>query len=210
MIVFPTCGLYIGLIGVMVFPEEASDRGVKQHVELAWSPDTLTWHRIQEGMPLIGHSPAERERYGETPYDWGTIFASAPVFRDDEIQIYYGAGDWHFFEWRNGYLTLATLRPDGWASYQPISAEAEAVITTELLELGGGTLGITADVDDGGSVHVEVLDADDECMAASLPIGDSVSDGQVVWETDGALDGLSRVRLRFRLRNAKLYGFRIG
>ena len=46
----------------------------------------------------------------------------------------------------------------------------------------------------------------------SQPIVDTVTDAQVAWEADGALDSLSgkRVRLRFRLRNAKLYGFQIG
>ncbi len=211
MIVFPTCGVYIGLVGVMVFPEEDSDRGVKQHAELAWSPDTVTWHRIQEGTPFIGHSPAERERYGETPYDWGTIFAAAPIFGDDEVRIYYGAGDWHFFEWRNGYLALATLRPDGWAGYEPISSDATAVITTELLDFDGETLGVTADVDEGGSVQVEVVNGENELLASSQPIGDTVTDGEVGWEANGVLDGLSgtRARLRFRLHAAKLYGFQI-
>ena len=84
------------------------------------------------------------------------------------------------------------------------------MITTELLEFGGETLGVTADVDDGGSVHVEVVDEENERLSMSQPIVDTVTDAQVEWEADGALDGLSRVRLRFRLRNAKLYGFRIG
>ena len=211
MIVFPTCGVYIGLVGVMTFPEEASDRGVKQHAELAWSPDTVTWHRIQEGTPFIGHSPAEHERFGETPYDWGTIFAAAPIFHDDEVRIYYGAGDWHFFEWRNGYLALATLRLDGWAGYEPISAESAAVITTELLDFAGKTPGVTADVDDGGSVQVEVVDGANERLAASQPIGVTVTSGKVEWESDGVPEGLngSQVRLRFRIHKAKLYGFQI-
>ena len=211
MIVFPTCGVYIGLVGVMTFPEEASDRGVKQHAELAWSPDTVTWHRIREGTPFIGHSPAEHERFGETPYDWGTIFAAAPIFHDDEVRIYYGAGDWHFFEWRNGYLALATLRLDGWAGYEPISAESTAVITTELLDFAGETPGVTADVDDGGSVQVEVVDAENERLAASQPIGVTVTSGKVEWESDGVPEGLngSQVRLRFRIHKAKLYGFQI-
>ena len=182
---------------------------MKQHAELAWSSDTVTWHRVQEGLPLIGHSPAERERYGETPYDWGTIFAAAPIFRDDEIRIYYGAGDWHFFEWRNGYLALATLRPDGWAGYEPIAAKSTAVVTTELVDFDGETLGVTADVDDGGSVHVEVVNEENECLAAIQPIVDTVTDGQVAWEADESFVSLNskRARLRFRLRNAKLYGF---
>ena len=102
--------------------------------------------------------------------------------RDDEIRIYYGAGDWHFFEWRNGYLALATLRPDGWAGYEPISAEAEAVVTTELLDFDGEALGVTADVDDGGSVHVEVVDEENERLSMSQPIVDTVTDGKVEWE----------------------------
>ena len=212
MIVFPTCGVYIGLVGVMTFPEEDSDRGVKQHAELAWSPDTVTWHRIQEGTPFIGHSPAENERFGETPYDWGTIFAAAPIFHDDEVRIYYGAGDWHFFEWRNGYLALATLRLDGWAGYEPISPGSTAVITTELLDFHGETLGVTADVHDGGSVQVEVVDAENERLAASQPITDTVTDGKLAWASDGVLEGLNgtQARLRFRLHTAKLYGFQLG
>jgi hypothetical protein len=118
MIAFPTGGIYMGLLGMMEFPED-SRQYVKQHVELAWSSDTVTWHRIQEGTPFIGHTPAKEERYGNMPYDWGTIFASVPILLDDEIRIYYGACDWYFFDWRKGYLALATLRSDGWAGYEP-------------------------------------------------------------------------------------------
>ncbi|MDE0041368.1 MAG: hypothetical protein OXT74_04995, partial [Candidatus Poribacteria bacterium] len=157
------------------------------------------------------HSPAEHERFGETPYDWGTIFAAAPIFHDDEVRIYYGAGDWHFFEWRNGYLALATLRFDGWAGYEPISAESTAVITTELLNFDGETLSVTADVHDGGSVEVEVVGAENEPLAASQPITDTVTESRVAWGTDGGSVGLSgqHTRIRFRLYKAKLYGFQI-
>jgi len=83
MVVFPTGGIYIGLLGMMEHPTRGSNHHVKQHVELAWSPDTITWHRIQAGTPFIGHTPAKKERYGTMPYDWGTIFASAPIFLDE-------------------------------------------------------------------------------------------------------------------------------
>ena len=94
MVVFPAGGVYIGLLGMMDFPDFQSTDHTKQHVELAWSPDTVEWHRIQPGTPFIGHSPAGKEVYGKMPYDWGTIFASAPIFLDNEVQIYYGACDW--------------------------------------------------------------------------------------------------------------------
>jgi len=46
MVVFRTGGVYIGLLGLMDFPQD-SNYHVRQHVELAWSPDTVTWRHIQ-------------------------------------------------------------------------------------------------------------------------------------------------------------------
>ena len=211
MIVFPTCGIYLGLLGIMVYPGD-SDAEVKQHVELAWSPDTLEWHRIQEGTPFMGHTPSETERYGALPYDWGTIFPSAPIFFDDEIRIYYGAGDGYFFNWRKGYLALATLRPHGWAGYEPTRADTPAVITTQLLTFDRPSIGITADVWEDGSVRVAVLDKAGSQRAVSKPIRTTGTDSAVEWEASQDLASLSgdQVRLRFQLRNAKLYAFQIG
>ena len=210
MIVFPTCGIYIGLIGIMVYPED-SQIDVKQHVELAWSPDTIHWHRIQEGVPFMGHTPSETERYGKTPYDWGTIFPSVPISFDDEIRIYYGAGDGYFFNWRNGYLALATLRSDGWAGYEPIATDTPAVITTQSLTFDGASVSITADVSDGGSVGVAILDKAGNQLINSQPIHSTVTDSRVKWEPSQDLANLrdKEIRLRFQLHNAKLYAFRI-
>ncbi len=211
MIVFPTCGIYIGLLGMMVYPKD-SDVDVKQHVELVWSPDTVQWNRIQEGIPFIGHTPSETERFGTLPYDWGTIFPSAPISLDDEIRIYYGAGNGYFFNWRNGYLALATLRPHGWAGYEPIQSDTPATITTQPLIFDGTSIGITADVSEGGSVLVELLDTVGNQHTISKPICTTGTDFQVQWETSQDLDNLrgDQVRLRFQLRNAKLYAFQIG
>lgn len=211
MIVFPTCGIYIGLLGIMVYPED-SQIDVKQHVELAWSPDTIHWHRIKEGTPFMGHTPAETDHYGALPYDWGTIFPSAPIFFDDEIRIYYGAGDGYFFNWRKGYLALATLRPDGWAGYEPINEGDSAVITTQPLAFNDTSIGITADVWDGGSVCVAILDKTGNQIASSEPIRTTVTDSQVEWETGQDLANLrdAQIRLRFQLDKAKLYAFQFG
>ena len=210
MIVFPTCGIYIGLLGIMVYPED-SNIDVKQHVELAWSVDTVQWHRIAEGTPFIGHTPAETERYGALPYDWGTIFPSAPIFFDDEIRIYYGAGDGYFFNWRDGYLALATLRPHGWAGYEPVNTDTPAVITTPPLPIDTSCVGITADIWDSGSVRVTILDKARNERAISRPLRTTVTDAQVEWETGQGLADLSRdpIRLRFQFHNAKLYAFQL-
>jgi len=211
LVVFPTGGVYIGLLGVMEFIEK-SNYNVKQHVELAWSPDTETWYRIEEGKPFIANSPAEKEHYGYTPYDWGTVFASAPIFLEEEIRIYYGACDWYFMDWRKGYLALATLRPDGWAGYEPISRDAPAVITTKPITGNLASLSITTDVQKGGSVIVSVVDEHGKELVHSEPVANTVSRRRIKWQADVKdLTSLSdgKARLKFELRYAKLYAFQI-
>ena len=213
MIVFPAAGIYIGLLGMMDFPQDpkVSNMGVTQHVELAWSPDSVTWHRIAEGTPFIGHTSADEQRYGTMPYDWGTIFPSAPIFLDNEVRIYYGAGDWFFFDWRKGYLALATIRPDRWAGYEPLSAQSTAEITTSQFEFDGQNIAITADVGEGGSVLVSVLNKEGGEPAIAEPVYATVTDGQTIWVEKRGLKAFSGrpIRLRFQLRKAKLYSFSI-
>ncbi len=208
MVVFPAGGVYIGLLGIMEFPREKSNYNVKQHVELAWSPDTVTWHRIQQGTPFIPHSPGANETYGKMPYDWGTIFASAPIFLDDEVRIYYGACDWYFFDWRKGYLALARLRPDGWAGYEQEAGNKPAIITTTPVVCTGGMLRLCADVDKKGFVKVTLIDKNG-ILAQSRIIKKTVTDGAVKWLDKFSLKNLrgKDVRLRFELKNAKLYSF---
>jgi hypothetical protein len=191
---------------------DKSNYNVKQHIELAWSPDTVTWYRIEEGKPFIANSSAEKEHYGYTPYDWGTNFASAPVFLDDEIRLYYGACDWYFFDWRKGYLALATLRPDGWAGYEPVSSDAKAVVTTKPLKVDAVSLSVTADVQDGGSVVVAIVDEYGKELVRSEPVGNTVTSGRIKWQADVkdlASMGDGKARLKFVLRNAKLYAFQV-
>ncbi|MCK4294732.1 MAG: hypothetical protein KAY65_16135, partial [Planctomycetes bacterium] len=208
MVVFPTGGAYIGLLGIMEFPE-GSNYHVRQHVELAWSPDTIKWYRIQAGTPFIAHSPASTEKYGTMPYDWGTIFASAPIFLEDEVRIYYGACDWYFFDWRKGYLALGTLRPDGWAGYEQIDGNKPASITTTPIVCTGNELQLCVDVGKKGFAKVTILDKDNRKLAQSKLVKKTVTDTEVKWLDKFSLENLKGkdVRLRFELKNAKLYSF---
>ena len=146
-------------LGSGCYHPEDSNIDVKQHVELAWSPDTVHWHRIAEGTPFIGHTPSETECYGALPYDWGTI---TPAF-----------------------------------------------ITTQPLTFDEPSVGITADIWEGGSVRVEILDKMGSQCAVSKPIRTSVTNTQVEWDTRQSLANLSGnpIRLRFQFHNAKLYAF---
>lgn len=210
MVVFPAAGVYIGLLGLMEFPDADDNASTKQHIELAWSPDSRQWHRIEPGRAFIDHSDAAEIEYGRTPYDWGNLFASAPIFHSDETRIYYGSSDWYFFDWRKGYLALATMRPDGWAGYEPIERTEQASVTTVPLPWSGRTLRLTADIGPNGSVVVIALHASNPAKAESAPILETVTDGEVQGLEDLAeeIESGESVRLRFDLQDAKLYSFR--
>jgi len=200
MPVFRYADLYLGL--VMVF----RPRPNRVHCELAWSPDTVTWHRIDKGTPLIPNS----QKKGD--YDWGCVYAAAyPVCRDREIRLYYGASNGTHNGWRDGFLALATLRPDGFAGYEPIDAAKPATVVTRPVVCSGKTLRITADAR-GGSVGVTVLDADGKTTTAGRPIIDDVTGAPVTLRGGADLSKLhgSRVRLKFELTKAKLYAFALG
>jgi len=198
MPVFYYAGVYMGLPAIY---DSDADR---THTELAWSPDTLVWHRIDPGTPLIANG-AEKGQY-----DWGTVYAAAyPVFLKDEIRLYYGGCDDEHFGWRNGYFCLATLRPDGFAGYEPISPEAPAVIVTQPILSTGHPLALSADVRKGGSLAATLFDADGNTLAQSEPLKKNATDTRLQWPgtfKSTVLKGKT-IYLEFRLKNAKLYSF---
>ena len=198
MPVFYYAGVYIGLPAIY---NSDTDR---THTELAWSPDTVTWHRIDPGTPLIANS-TEKGRY-----DWGTVYAAAcPVLLKDEIRLYYGGCDDKHFGWRNGYFCLATLRPDGFAGYEPISPDVPAVITTRSVLTGGHPIAISADVGKGGSVTATLFDADGNKLAQSTPLRKSAADTELQWPAKlnlAALKGKT-IHIEFQLKNARIYSF---
>ncbi|MFC1600842.1 DUF5695 domain-containing protein [Candidatus Sumerlaeota bacterium] len=200
MPVFFHGGVYLGLIAV--YDREAD----RVSCELSWSPDTVEWHRICPGTPLIANSEEE------LAYDWGCVYAGAsPVFLDDEIRIYYGGSDGRHFGWRNGFFCLATLRPDGFAGYEPLGEGAgkPATIITKPVVVTGSSLRLSADVAAAGYVKVTLLDKDNEELAQGKPLTKTVTDAEVQWPETFSLEGLNgkELKLRFELRDSKLYSF---
>ena len=208
MTIFRDGRVYLGLLGCMNYPSGKSRDGVRQHIELAWSADSYTWHRISPGTPLIGHTPAKARKYGEMPCDWGALFPAAPVILENEIRIYYGASDWYFFDWRKGSLALATLGRDRWAGYEPVNTEQAAMLRTVLLNPRGRLL-VSADVSGSGSVGVTLLDEAGRRLAVSEPVRQTVTNHAVRWAEGFPFNppGDGRVRLIFKIENAKLYAF---
>ena len=199
MPVVPHAGVYLGMVGL--FDIEAS----KQWCELAWSPDSIEWHRIQPGKPLIPNGPVMGD------YDWGCVFTSKPIVSKDEILLYYGANDGRFMAWRSGYFALARLRPDGFAGYEQIAGGSNKTgsLTTNAVLVVGNSLCVSADVAPSGFVKVTVLDKDNKRLAEGELVTTTVSDAKIQWKDKFSLKNLKdkEIKLKFELRESKLYSF---
>ena len=197
MPVFRHGNLYLGL------PAIHNQRTDQVWTELAWSPDTVTWHRACPGSPLIANAGLVGS------YDWGCAYAAAcPAILPDEIRLYYGASNFQHTSWRDGYLCLATLRPDGFAYYEQASGETPATVVTAPLAWSGAPLRVTADLAPIGALGVAVLEPEAGRVLAQGLVTDTITDGIVPW-CDAPPDALSgrAVRLRFTLNGARLYSF---
>ncbi len=198
MPVFYYGGIYLGLVAIH---DQKADR---VWTELTWSPDTVMWHRVLPGTPLIPNSEKEGD------YDWGCVYAAAyPVFLKDEIRLYYGGSDGYHFGWRNGSFCLTTLRPDGFAGYEPVAANQPAHIKTNPVVCTGNELRICTDVEKNGYVKLKLLDSDNKPLAEGKLVVRTVTDGPIEWRDGFSFRKLKgkEIRLRFKLKDAKLYSF---
>jgi len=188
-------GVYLGLVAIY---QESTDR---VWTELSWSPDTKNWYRIDEGTPLIANSEKELD------YDYGCVYACAsPVFKDDKIMLYYGGSDWEHSGWRNGFFCLATLRPDGFAGYVQENINQKGVIVTKSIDYKGGQLKLTADVENGGSIKVTVLNSEGEQIATSKSITNTITDENIKLDNEFKEENIS---LKIEIKKAKVYSFSI-
>lgn len=196
---FPYANVYLGL--VMMY-HIGTDKTVD--CELAWSPDTVHWERVAPGKPLIPlGAPGS--------YDAGCIYAQAgpPLVQGDRLAIYYGGSEAVHRGWkRHCLLCRATLRKDGFAGYEPAGAAKPGVLLTRPLRATGRPVCLNADLR-GGSVRIELLDAQGNRLDEARPLKEDCNDRPLAWAGRTTLDDLAGklVRLRFELRGARLYSF---
>jgi len=108
-------------------------------------------------------------------------------------------------------IGLARIRLDGFVSLD--ARDEKGILTTRPLVFDGNHLVINADATDG-SLAVEIQDAagsaiDGYALSDCRPLNADAVRHTVRWSGGAALGTLSRqpVRLRFVLKNAKLYAF---
>ncbi|MHC4324977.1 MAG: glycoside hydrolase family protein [Planctomycetota bacterium] len=153
-------------------------------------------------------------------FDKAMLQPSAEIItRGDEHLIYYtGQYSQHHSprsaDSKSGQIGLATLRLDGFVCLE--ASDEWGQVTTKPFKLEGDTLEVNVDAAQG-EFHVQVLDANDQphhgyggdISRASKGIDELRFKPR--WQDSQDLTGLKGqvVKLKFRMRNAKLYAFQI-
>jgi len=182
-------------------------------VRLAISRDGTHFQRVGGRKPFIGVGP-------EGTFCSKRVWAIPnPVRMGDELWIYYYGKnrDHNSFDdpaasQYMGGIDRAILRLDGFVSADADYAGGE--IVTPLITFSGKRLELNFDGGGGGSVRVELLDADDKPIAgysgaAAEPLfGNSVR-LPVYWGDKQDVSALAGkpIRMRLRMRDCKLYAF---
>ena len=202
-------GLRIGLMTVFSYDPDYC-RGA---VQLTSSRDGRNWSRAGNRNVFLPLS----QQVGD--FDWGAIYPlQGPLVHNDEIWIYYnGYGVDHHHTRPPGVegfpnaIGLAKLRLDGFVSID--TGEAGGTLTTKPLTFAGAKLTLNANAQNG-RVLVEVLDADGRPIAGYGKSDCDAFEGDslrhtVTWKGKADLTRLEgkAVKLRFYLRQAKLYSF---
>ena len=222
-------GIYFGLVSVYEYPADITEgtatdqmtrheRNVMNYY-LATSRDGDDWDLewVYAGRPFVPHGP-------NGAFDNDMIMpASTIVTHDDKHWIYYGgANERHSTAETEPPLQFESVRAIGLATLQLdrfvalYTGDEPGVVVTKPFVAKGSGLELNVDAHNG-DLRCEVLDA--EGMPISGYAGDSGFHGVGVDElrlamqwgegTDLQLLQGKRVRLKFRLRKAKLYAFRI-
>lgn len=221
MRVLPYQGCYVGFLNI--YHEFTGDDRVMEgfnytlDVQLTFSRDGRDWIRVgNRHLFMVG-----------TPDTWDEkrIYLDDAMVNENEICLYYrgsniphfGIGDLIGQE-RKGQkligdaLGMATLRLDGFASI--CAQEDEGSLTTNPFRFDGGKLQVNANAAKG-AMQVEVLTLYGEPIAGlsrddcTIIATDDI-DHTVEWKGGEKLgDQMQPVRLRFHMRDVRLFSFRI-
>lgn len=232
----PYAGIYIGLLntyhGETISPIPADQQWMDRvNNQLVFSRNGITWQRVaQHGALTSSELKDDRDwkreaeqatflPYGtaEDDWDWGQVYPHhPPLVVGDEIRIYYGGTrNRHWLNYHpepiNSGVGLATLRLDGFVSVN--AGDEQGTLTTKRLVFLGDSLEVNANAAEG-SLTVEALDAEGMVIegfgvADCTPITTDSVRHVLQWRDNPDCHLLQGrpIRLRFHLKNAKLFAF---
>lgn len=191
---------------------ESNEEAPRQHgardVQLATSRDGIHWERScdrQVFLPIGSEGAFDQTM---------VMFVGPPVRFKDKLMLYYSATKGsHGSTNRTRAIGLATLRPEGFVAVEP--KETEGTLTTHPFRIAGENLIVNANAS-GGAVTVEVLNGDGTACRGFGPTdakpltSDSIAH-TVAWNDYTNVSSLMDkvVRLKFQIKSAKLYSFRL-
>lgn len=176
--------------------------------QLAFSRDLMNWQRIGDRQPILA-----RGDEGTWDSKHVSLTDTAPVLEGDTLRFFYGGKNAPHYQAGFGALGTGTLRRDGFVCYE--AGEREGVLTTTPLTLTGPPQ-IELNVDaTNGEARVELLDEDGNPLPGfsrkdCTPICGNHVRATVKFADSSRYDTWrdAALRLRFQLRNARLYAFR--
>ena len=89
---------------------------------------------------------------------------------------------------------------------EEIIEDEPAIITTVSISYEGKPIQITADIHEGGSIKVSVVDDKGTTVTESAPVIETITNKELSFDENLKLEN---VQLKFELVNSKLYSFRI-
>ncbi len=208
--VTPYEGVYVGLLWIFPNTPASGDQAADTPVtwpELVVSRDGKEWKRVAYGEPFLPLGPV-----GSFDHRQIRTASSLVVLPNRILLLYSASPDAHVrpHRWDIG---LATLRRDGFAAIE--AGDSEGSLLTKTLQHPGGKLIVNAVTGPDGYVKAELFDK------AGRPVknydaiksrefkGDSLN-AQLTWKEKNTVPSVGEgIRIKFLLKNAKLYSFRI-
>ena len=207
MPVFVYGNIYLGLPAIFHHGVKNASDWDKIDTELAWSPDSVNWHRICPGESFI---PLGDGNYPDGEYDCGCIYAATPLLKDEKHYLYYGGSNGLHTSFREGSFNLATLPRGRFAGYSVKKSSERGSLTTYPFKIEEGKINVNVEVFKGGTLLAGIINVEGVFLKGFgledfMPISSGGLDISLNWRRDLTNLAGSDVRLFIELNNVMLY-----
>jgi hypothetical protein len=200
MFVFPYESVYIGLVQRYI---ANPDHATLDYV-LAVSHDSVHFERVEDRTPFMTLG-----RVGDWDRFIHVMANNPPIAEGNDLRFYFDGRPYRHepYDGRDsgpmtGALGFATVKRDRFVALE--ASFDGGTFETPPLTLKNGALHVNAK-SDAGEIRVEALDASGKVVARARPIRADGVDIPVRWETGAPPESGAPVRLRFSLKNARLF-----